>query len=59
MNGLETMALAEKQKEKGQVCETNVVRRIVGVKRADQRRTDEPSLEAGVKDIFKEDIGEE
>ena len=44
MNGLETIALTEKQ-EKVQVCETMQVRRIVGVKRAGKSRTDD--LESG------------
>ena len=43
------MALTEAQWEKVQVCETNLVRRIVGVKRADKRRTDELRVEVGVK----------
>ena len=35
------MALTDKQEEKVQVCETNLVRRIVGVKRADKGKTNE------------------
>ena len=35
------------------VCENNLVRRIVGVKRADKRRMDEGKMEAGLKDTFK------
>ena len=49
------MRLTEKQ-EKVQVCETNLVRRIVGVKRADKRRTDELRVEVGVKDNFKKKL---
>ena len=45
------MALTEQQEEKVQVCETNLVRRIVGVKRVDERRTNELSVEVGVKEI--------
>ena len=37
MNALETMALTEKQHGKVQVCEHNLIRIIVGVKRADKR----------------------
>ena len=33
MNALETMAVTEKQPEKDQVCEHNLVRIIVGIKR--------------------------
>ena len=47
------MALTEEHEEKVQVCETNLVRRIVGVKRADKRRTDELKVEVGVKEMFK------
>ena len=46
-NGLETMALTEKQ-EKVQVCETNMVRRIVGAERVDKRITDELRVEVGM-----------
>ena len=42
------MRLTEKQ-EKVQVCETNLVRRIIGVKRADKRRTDELGVEENIK----------
>ena len=51
----DAMVLTEKQ-EKVQVCETNLVRRIVGVKRADKRRTDELRVEVGVKDSFKKKL---
>ena len=34
-------ALKEKQREKVEVCETSLVKIMVRVKRADQRRTDE------------------
>ena len=44
-----TMALTEKQHEKVHVCETNLVRRIVGDKRADKRRMDELRVDVGVK----------
>ena len=56
MNALETMALTEKQQEKVQVCENNVVRRTVGVKRADTRRTGELKVEVGVKERFKKNL---
>ena len=49
MNALETLTLTEKQQEKVQVCEDNLVNRILCVKRADERRTDELRVEAGVK----------
>ena len=52
------MALTEKQ-EKVQVCETNPGRRIVGVKRADRRISDELRMEVGMKEHFKKKIGEE
>ena len=39
------MALTEKHEEKVQVYETNLVRRIVGVKRADKKRTNELRVE--------------
>ena len=38
MNGLETMALTEKKQKKVQVCKNNLVRIIVGIKRADRRK---------------------
>ena len=38
---LETMALTGKQHEKVQVCENNLVRIIVGIKRADNKKMDE------------------
>ena len=38
MNGLETMALTEKQQEKIQVCEKLPGKIIVGVKTADKRK---------------------
>ena len=44
----EAMSLTEKQDEKVQVCEINLVRRIVGVKIADKRRTDELGVEVGL-----------
>ena len=44
------MRLAETQEEKVQVCETNLVRRIMGVKRANKRRADELRVEVGVKE---------
>ena len=50
------MSLTEKQDEKVQVCETNLVRRIVGVKRADKRRTDELRVEVGVKENVKKKL---
>ena len=39
-----------------QVCEANLVRRIVGVKRADKRRTDGLRVEVGVKDNVKKKL---
>ena len=50
------MALTEKQEEKVQVCETNRVQRVVGVKRTDKRRTDELRMDAGVKENFKKKL---
>ena len=47
------MAVTEKQQGKFQVCENNLVRIIVGVKRADKRRRDKLRLEVGVKERFK------
>ena len=49
------MALTVKQ-EKVQVCETNLVRRIVGVKRTDKRRMDELRVEVGVKENLKKKL---
>ena len=48
-NVLETLALTEKQQEKVQVCETNLVRRILGIKKADKRRMGELRVEVEVK----------
>ena len=56
MNAIETMTLTDKQEEKVQVYETNLVRRIVGVKRADKRRTGELRVEIGVKEKFKKKL---
>ena len=56
MHGLGTMALSKKQQGKVQVCENNWIRRIVGVKKADKRRTDELRVEVGVKDSFKKTL---
>jgi len=52
MNALNTIALIEKQ-QKVQVCKNNMVRRIVGVKRVDERRMDELRVEVGMKESFK------
>ena len=52
-NGPETMALTEKQQDNLQVCETDLVRRIVGVKRVDKRRMDGVRAEVGVKESLK------
>ena len=54
MYALETMALIEKQ-QKVQVCENDLVRRIMTVKAADKRRMDELRVEIGV----YEEIGQE
>ena len=53
---LETTALREKQHEKVHVCESNLVRRIVGDKRADKRRMDEWRVEVGVKECVKKKL---
>jgi len=54
VNGVETMALTEKQQEKEQVCETYLKRIFVGVKRAveraDKRIMNELKVEVGVKE---------
>ena len=47
------MALTEKQ-QKVHVRESNCIRRIVGVKTADERNVDELRLEVGVKESLKE-----
>ena len=39
--GLEMVALTERQQQRLQVCEKNLVRRIAGMKRVDRRRMDE------------------
>ena len=39
-------------KSKVQVCENNLVRRIVGTKRGDKRRVDDMRLEVEVKEYF-------
>ena len=53
MNALETMATTEKQQGKVQVCENNLIRRIVGVKRVDKRRMYELRVEFGVKEFLR------
>ena len=52
----DAMALTEKQEKKVQVCETNLVRRIVVVKRTDKRRTDKLRMDVGVKDNVKKKL---
>ena len=47
LNGLEAMALTEKQQEKVQVCENNLVRKIMEVKGFDKRRVDDTRGEVG------------
>ena len=42
--------MREKQQEKLQVCETNWVRRIAGVKRIDKLRMEELREEVGVRE---------
>ena len=46
------MALTEEQ-QKVLVCTNKLVKRTVGVKRADKRRMDELTVEVGVKEYFK------
>ena len=59
LNGLETMAMTEKQQEKLQVCKNNQVRRIAGVKRIDKRRMEELTEEVGVREsLTRELVGE-
>ena len=48
MYGLETMAQTEKQQEKVHFCKNNWIRRIMGVKKADNRRMDKLRGEVGV-----------
>ena len=43
------MTLTDKQ-QKVRICGNTLVRRIVGVKRADKRRMDELTVEVGVKE---------
>ena len=57
MNTLETMALTEKQQKNVHVCEkNNLVKIIVGVKRADKRRVDKMRVEVGVKESVKKEL---
>ena len=49
-------ALTEKQEEKVQVSETDLVRRIVGFERDDKRRTDGLRVEVGMKENFKKKL---
>ena len=61
MCSLETMALAEKQQAKMQVCEHNWMRRIVGVKKADKRRKDELRVKTNLLKLVRhvEKMGDE
>ena len=52
----DAMRLTEKQEEKVQVCETNLVRRIIGVKRTDKRRTGELRVEVGLEENIKKKL---
>ena len=57
INALETMALTEKQQENVQVREKkNLVRILVGIKRAVERNMDELRVEVGVKERFKKKL---
>ena len=56
MYGLESMALIEKKQQKVQVCKNTWIRRIVVVKRADERRMNELRMEVGVKVSFKKNL---
>ena len=49
------MTLTEKH-QKAQVCESNWIRRIVGVKRAENRRIVELRVEFGVKENVKKKL---
>ena len=46
--GLETVALTERQQLRLQICESNYIRRIAGVKRVDRRRIEELREKIGV-----------
>ena len=56
MNALQTTALTEKQHEKVQVAENNLVRIIIGVKRTDKRKMGELRVEVGGKERFKKKL---
>ena len=56
LDGLEIMAMTEKQQERLQVCENNWVRRIVGVKRIDKRRMEEMREEVGMKESLTRNL---
>ena len=56
MKAIETMALTEKQQEKVQVCENNLVRGTVEVNRAQKRRMCELRVEVGVKEDLKKKL---
>ena len=58
LHSLETMAINKKQQERLQACKNNWVRRIVGVKRINERRMEELREEVGVRESHKE-AGEE
>ena len=51
-----TMALTQIHQKMVQACENNWVRRIVGVKRADNRRMEELGMEIGFKESFKKKL---
>ena len=53
MRGLGTMPRIEKHQAKVQLFEKKWVRRIVGVKRADNRRIEELRVEIGAKESVK------
>ena len=55
LNGLDAMALTEKQ-QKVQVCENNLVRKIMGIKRFAKRRVDDTREEIGVKESLKKKL---
>ena len=56
MDAIKTTALTIKQQEKVQICETNLVRRIVGVNRADKTRMNQLRVEIGVKESCKKKL---
>ena len=56
MNAQETMVLSEKQQGRFRFAKNNLLRLIMGVKTADQRKIDKMRVEVGMKEHLKKTL---